>query len=159
MNKSLLVATFLTATLGLGQAFAAPRDQSPSRNDQVKWEHGQNRENQRGLGHFGRMARHLELSVGQKEQIHAILEEHRGKVKDLRQHLGESRKQLRQLVKAESFDESVVRGIGAGQADARTELMVEQARVHHRIRALMTPEQQALADQKLTDSQKGRSYR
>jgi Spy/CpxP family protein refolding chaperone len=97
----------------------------------------------------------LGLSDAQKDQVHAIMAEGRSKTKPLVQKLKEGREQIGVLVKSGQFDEGKVRAIAKGQADIRTDLIVERARVISKIWAVLTPEQRAKA-QKRFESWKAR---
>jgi Spy/CpxP family protein refolding chaperone len=94
--------------------------------------------------HFWKM---LGLSDAQKNQIHAVLAEGRTKIQPLVQKLKEGRGQIGTLIKSGQFDEEKVRAIAKGQADIRTELIVEKTRVKSKIWAILTPEQRAKAEQ------------
>ena len=95
--------------------------------------------------HFARLAKALDLTDAQKEQVKAILETEREKVAPLRQTLGETREKIRQAVEAKPFDEAAVRSLAASQNETRTELVVSRARVKSQIFALLSPEQQERA--------------
>lgn len=148
MKKSLIVATVLTATLVGGlflhssQVNAAPVGDSP------RWERGE-RQERTGEHFLARMTEALDLSAEQQEKVKVIMDEHQTKVAPLRQSLDESRDQLRQLGNADTFDETAVRSLAAGQAAAKAELMVERTRMQSQIHALLTPEQRKLAEEKL----------
>ena len=74
--------------------------------------------------------------------------EERAKMKPLVQKLKAGRDQLRALSKGQ-FDEAKVRAIAKGQADIRTELIVEKQRMKSRLYAVLTPEQRAKVEQML----------
>ena len=151
MKKNLLAVSALTIALAAGPALAAPADRSESPR-QIKPQYIETREHS-GNRHFARLARDLELSSEQQVQIRELRAAHRQEVKPLYRNLGEERREMRQLVKAEAFDESAARAIAARQAETRAGLVVEQARVGHQIRSVLTPEQQLLADQKRSRDQ------
>ncbi len=94
---------------------------------------------------FSRMARKLDLTEAQREQVKAILESERVAVAPLRKQLAEAREKIRRAVETEPFDEAAVRALAASQNDARVELAVSRARVRSRIHALLTPEQRERA--------------
>lgn len=94
---------------------------------------------------FARMAKKLDLTDAQQEQVKAILTSEREIVAPLRQQLAEYRQNLRKAIEAEPFDEATVRALAAGQNETRVELVVSRARTKSRIFALLTPEQQELA--------------
>jgi len=97
----------------------------------------------------------LNLTDAQKQQVKAIREEERAKMKPLAQQLKTGRDQLNALRKSGSFDEAKVRSIAKGQADIQAELTVARERMESRIYALLTPEQRAKAE-KMRESRRKR---
>lgn len=95
---------------------------------------------------FARMARKLDLTETQQEQVKAILESERERVAPLRKQLAETREKIRQATLAEPFDEAAVRALAASQNEARVELAVSRAKARSRIHALLTPEQRERAE-------------
>jgi protein CpxP len=147
MKKSLLVITVLTAALIGGLFFTSAQVNAAPAGDPPKWERGERPE--KGERFLARMTKTLDLSAEQQEKIKAIMDEHRNKVAPLRQDLDENRDKLRQATKADTFDEAAIRTLAAGQAAAKTELVVERARMMSQIHAVLTPEQRKLADEKM----------
>jgi len=92
-----------------------------------------------------RMAKKLDLTEAQKEQVTAILASERDKVEPLRQQLAENRENLRKAIEAEPFNEATVRALAQSQNEARVELVVSRARAKSQIFALLSPEQRELA--------------
>jgi protein CpxP len=148
MKKSFLIVSVLTAALVGGLFFHSAQVNAAPIGDSPKWERGERHE-RTGERFLARMTKSLDLNAEQQEKIKAIMDEHRTKVAPLRQSLDENRDKLRQAVKADSFDEAAVRSLAASQASAKTELMVERARMKSQIHALLTPEQRKLAEEKL----------
>jgi len=148
MKRSLLVLAVLTAAL-IGGLFCqpAPAGAAPF-GDGPKWGHGEGREGN-GERFLARMAKDLDLSGEQQEKIKVIMEEHRAKVAPLRQKLDDSREKLREASRAGAFDEAAVRSLAADQASVKTELTVERARMQSQVHALLTPEQQKLAEEQI----------
>jgi len=102
----------------------------------------------RGTGpgnRIDRMAKKLNLTEAQKEQVKAILASEREKTEPLRQQLAENRENLRKAIHAQPFDEATVRALAAKQNDTRVELVVSRARARSQIYALLSPEQQESA--------------
>jgi len=106
-------------------------------------------------GNHSGLFKKLNLTDAQKDEIKAITTEERSKIKPLTQQLKAGRKQLNALRKSGPFDEAKVRSIARGQADAMTELIVVQERMHSRVYAVLTPEQRTKAEE-LQQSSKGR---
>jgi protein CpxP len=148
MKKSFFVVTVLTAALVSGLFFQTAQVNAAPAGDSPRMERGERHE--KGGEHFlARMTEVLNLSPEQQEKIKAIMAEHRNKVAPLRQSLDENRDKLRQAAKADTFDEAAVRSLAASQSAAKTELMVERARMKNQIHAVLTPEQRKLAEEKL----------
>lgn len=95
--------------------------------------------------HFARMAKELDLTEEQQEQIRAILQTERQKAAPLRKQLAENREQIRKAAEAQPFDEAAVRALAASQNATRVELVVSRARAKSQVFALLTPEQRELA--------------
>ena len=110
-----------------------------------------------GGGRFPeRMARELKLTEAQKAQVRAIFAEEREQTRPLQEMLEQGRRQLHEATMAATFDEAAVRAIAAGQAEARTELMVSHARTRSRINAILTPEQRTAAEKMAPDRRRGK---
>lgn len=92
-----------------------------------------------------RMAKKLNLTEAQKEQVKAILTSERDKAEPLRQQLAENRENLRKAIEAEPFNEATVRALAQSQNETRVELVVSRARTKNQIFALLSPEQRELA--------------
>ena len=102
----------------------------------------------RGMGpgnRIDRMAKKLNLTEAQKEQVKAILASEREKTEPLRQQLAETRENLRKAIYAQPFDEATVRTLAAKQNETRVELVVSRARARSQIYALLSPEQRESA--------------
>jgi len=87
----------------------------------------------------------LGLSEEQEQQIEAIRAEEWDADKDMRERLWDYRDQMRELTDSGSFDEKAIRTLAEEQAKIQVELAVSKAKMHSRIHAIMTPEQQELA--------------
>jgi Spy/CpxP family protein refolding chaperone len=92
-----------------------------------------------------RMAKKLNLTEAQKEQVKAILTSERDKVEPLRQQLAKNRENLRKAIEAQPFNEATVRALARSQNETRVELVVSRARTKSEIFALLSPEQRELA--------------
>lgn len=94
---------------------------------------------------LARMAKALDLTEAQQEQIRAILTSEREKTEPLRKKLAETREKIRKAVETGPFDEAAVRALAESRNEARVELIVSRARAGSRIFALLTPEQRERA--------------
>ena len=115
-------------------------------NSKEQSEAGKHFEHSKGHRRHGSL-KELNLTDAQKQQIKAIREEERSKMKPLVQQIKAGRDQLNAFIKSGPFDEAKVRSIAKGQADALTELIVARERMKSRIHALLTPEQRAKAEE------------
>lgn len=103
----------------------------------------------KGMGpgnRIDRMAKKLDLSEAQKEQVRAILESEGEKTEPLRKEMAQVREKIRKAALAEPFDEKTVRALAASQTETHIELIVSRARAKAKILALLTPEQRELAE-------------
>lgn len=126
------------------------------------WFGGQNRwfgGHRQGRG--GMVAEIIGLSEEQEEQIEAIREEERVGNEALREKLWDYNDQMREMTDAGTFDEKAVRSIAEEKAEIQVEMAVAKARMHSRIHAIMTPEQQELARKfrSVRQDRRGQSYR
>ena len=97
----------------------------------------------------------LDLTETQKAQIKAVIADERPTLQPLFQVLKEDRHELRQAIQSGTFDETAIRALAEKQAKAQIEAIVARARLQSKIFALLTPDQQALA-QKILPLLKGR---
>ena len=137
-TKLIAIVVALLLVLGIGLAWAQAAHRSR------EW---------RGAGAFGihgrmaaRIASELQLTDAQKEQIISILQAEKSKTQPAMQQLTQSQQQLLAATKGGSFDEAQVRSIASQQAQLRTDMIVERARVKAEIYKVLTPEQRTKAD-------------
>lgn len=114
-----------------------------------------------GMRGFGRMAAVLDLTDEQEEQVEAIIEAERSSLQPLRDQMREARNELHAIVRSGSFDEAAVREVAARMSQTRTEMIVAKTRVKSKIYAVLTPEQQELADkvEPMFEQKRGRHHR
>ena len=137
-TKVIAIVVALLLTLGIGLAWA----QAAQRNRE--WS---------GAGAFGihgrmaaRIASELQLTDAQKEQIKSILQAEKSKAQPLMQQLTQNQQQFLAATKGGGFDENQVRSIASHQAQLRTDMIIERARVKAEIYKVLTPEQRTKAD-------------
>lgn len=87
----------------------------------------------------------LKLSDAQKTQFAALAQENRQATASLRDQEAAARRQLRSVMAPATFDEAAARSVLTQLAATRTELTIAHAKLRSRIFALLTPEQQATA--------------
>jgi protein CpxP len=93
------------------------------------------------------MSRELNLTDAQKEQVKTILESQRSTEEERHAKLDEIRKQIDAATANGQFDEAQVRTLANQQAQIMADEMVDHARMHSKIYALLTAEQRTKADQ------------
>lgn len=98
-----------------------------------------------GMRGFGRLTAVLDLTDEQEEQIEAIMEAERPAMLALRKQMRDGRSELGAIT-GSSFDEAAVREAAARIAKIKTEMIVARTRVKSKIFAVLTPEQQELAE-------------
>jgi periplasmic protein CpxP/Spy len=92
------------------------------------------------------LARILELSEAQKEQVRAILEKEREKGAAQQEKEYALRRQLDLAERAAAFNEQAVIRAASALAGVEVERTVARARTQHRITAILTPAQRSLAE-------------
>jgi len=135
--RSLTCAGILGACLGAAPAMAYPgADHGPG--------HGPGF----GLGAMGAFERvlhiadELELTDVQREDIRAILAEARTSIRPLTEALRENHQAIRQ-----TDDAAAIEALAADQGQLVSQLVVAGYEVRSQVRAVLTPEQQALAEE------------
>lgn len=96
--------------------------------------------------HWERMADRLDLSEEQRQETKKLFEADRAQAEKLHARMKEIDRELRLAINPKNFDEKALRKLAAEKGQLHTELMVGRARTRSRIYALLTPEQQELAD-------------
>ena len=93
-------------------------------------------------GHPGhRLAKALDLSKEQTEQVRAIFRKHRDEIAPLRKEMVSERRELRNLIQADKMDEAVLREQVRKIAVTGGDLAVRRAKVSQEVRTVLTPEQ------------------
>ncbi len=109
---------------------------------------GYDREGWRGKGgpsmKWGHMhgLHRLDLSDAQKEQVAAVLKEHRNDIVQISSAVMEARNDLRAAMRAEDFSETDVRQAAGILAVNQEERAVLSAEIYSELRGILTPEQQ-----------------
>jgi periplasmic protein CpxP/Spy len=88
-----------------------------------------------------RLAKELDLSREQTEQVKAIFRKHRDETAPLRKEMVSGRRELRNLTQSDKLDETAIREQVKKIAATSGDLAVRRARVSQEVRALLTPEQ------------------
>jgi len=101
-----------------------------------------------GHGHMGFMARELNLTDAQKQQVKTIMQSDRASMHPLMQQLAENRKAMLAVTANGAFDQAKVQAIANQQSQAMAQLMVQKASIQHQIyTTVLTPDQRTKADQ------------
>ncbi len=99
-----------------------------------------------GGGHMlGMMSDYLNLTDAQQAQVKQIFAAEKPTIQPLMQQLHQSELQMHQLITSGNFDEAKAREIASQEAQTRTELTVERAKIHAQIFNLLTPDQKTKA--------------
>ncbi len=106
--------------------------------------------------HLERIARALDLTAQQREQIGQIRSEQRSELAPLREQMKQNRAQMRSVLGAETLDESAVRALTAAQAEIKAQLLVAHVETRRQVHALLTPEQREKADALMERGHKGK---
>ncbi len=92
---------------------------------------------------LARIAKRLELSQEQRESVGKILKEIDPRMRTQINQVHRGHKALSDLVDAPNYDRARVRQVAEAQAEAKAELIVLRMDMKNRIKAELTPEQQA----------------
>lgn len=87
------------------------------------------------------MTEQLDLTPDQKVQVQAILDQARPALKDLRDRMGENRKQLQALTQSDTPDETAIRTLADEGGKLKTEMIVQRSRMQAEIGKVLTPAQ------------------
>lgn len=98
------------------------------------------------MRHVERMAEELGLSDSQRQQIEAIINAQHEQDAPLMERIADGKRQLWEASRGGVMDEATVTALAAAQAQLMSEMMVSRLRVKTQIFAVLTPEQQAQAE-------------
>lgn len=147
MKKRILM-TVLCGTLLLGAGSVAMAAPGAGRNMGDGPMRGKGMACQKNVrqDHWARLLEKLDLSQAQQQEVQKLTESNREQAQGLHAQMTELRRQMRQVMQPKSFNEKTLRKLAAEKSKIQTELMVGRASTHSKIYALLTPEQQELAD-------------
>jgi Spy/CpxP family protein refolding chaperone len=129
--KLLIVAA--TAMLGISSLHAQAADASPSASAEG-WHH-----HKRGYHHGFWKA--LNLTDAQRQQVHQFRDSNKTTTKGLMLNLLNAQKALQDAIARNPNDEATIRSLAATVGNARTELVVQRAKMRSQIASILTPEQ------------------
>ncbi|MBD3305042.1 periplasmic heavy metal sensor [candidate division KSB3 bacterium] len=154
--KTLVIVTIVAVGIG-GALTVFARGHRDMGQRGSRPERFQSREDQMSRGHawFQQLAADLNLSDEQKQQILTIVIKHRMNSRDVWQNALEDHQQLAELLLTQDFDEAQVRQMYQEQAaereKQREDMFVERAKMLADIKAVLTPEQVEMLEQKGMD--------
>lgn len=125
-------------------ALATPRE-GDGRSEAPRLGNGPCRMETRG-GHWERMAGSLDLSKEQRQEAEKLFEVDHEQAEKFRAEINEIDRELRLASNPKNFDEKALRKLVTEKSRLHAELMIGHARTRSQIYALLTPEQQDLAD-------------
>ena len=89
----------------------------------------------------------MNLSAEQKHEVHGILRAHKDEARAASDRLWQARQAIDEAVRREPIDEAVIRQRAADAASASVELALLHAKVRGEVRGVLTPEQNAKAEE------------
>jgi protein CpxP len=138
-----LIGIVLLAT---GWSAMAANGAGRNRGDGPSWGKGRHCRMNVPRDHMARLIEKLDLTAEQQQEVDKLLAAHQEQAEKLRYQMVDARRKLHQAMNPKAFDEKALRQAAAEKNRLQTDLMVDRARTHSRIYALLTPEQQELAD-------------
>jgi len=88
----------------------------------------------------------LDLTDDQREEIEALIADHRDATKDRADQMRARRMEMMELIQADGVDEAAIRDAAAASAQAEADLAIERAKLRQQIHQVLTPEQREQAD-------------
>ncbi|MBU0484193.1 MAG: Spy/CpxP family protein refolding chaperone [Proteobacteria bacterium] len=153
-RKIFVVSTLLAVILAAGYAVQAGpmgrggcRSQSAGVGGNVNCDQQNCNEEGGRVRHLDRMTKILGLSDSQREEIEAIMTAHHEENAPLSESMAAVRSQLREQSHSAELDEVKVEELADQQAELMSQMIVSRARMQSQIFALLTPEQQRIAEE------------
>ena len=130
-NLKYLTMALLLATLAITPAFAKPGQCGKV------CENGEQQATR-----FEHLKKRLDLTAQQEAEIKEILASTKAKNEALHEEKRVTRKELREISRAETLDVSRLRELVRNQSDQRADMMIAKHATRNRINQVLTPEQQ-----------------
>jgi protein CpxP len=89
-----------------------------------------------------RIERRLHITQAQREQVKAILKQEQPKLQQLHRELLSERSEMAAASQGGSFNAVAVQSVASKYAAANADVLVERAKLHSELFAVLTPEQQ-----------------
>lgn len=135
--KTILAATFL---MSAGVTFAQDTDLGPG-NPGPRGQRGM--QGMPGVEHMTRAIHRLDISDQQQADIRAVMQEMKTEVRPIMEEMKASHLQLRELIKADKYDEDAVAELAAREGNLAAERMVITSRALSEVYGYLTDEQRA----------------
>lgn len=151
MKKMILISSMMIVVLSISSlALARPGfgpggEQDCSGRGQGPMSIEQHEE--RAERHLARMTAVLELNEDQQQQIRALLDQQWQNRQQQQEQMQAARDAMHAALSADKFDEADFRAKAAKHDKLRADRMVERVQLQQKINAVLTPEQQAKADE------------
>ena len=98
--------------------------------------------------HMGYMAKALNLTDAQKEQVKSIVQANRASTRPLMQQMQQNRLAMLTATSGGAFDQAKVTALANQQAQLMAQMTVQKESIQHQVYTqVLTPEQRATADQ------------
>lgn len=140
-TRQVIVSTIIAASLlasGAGLAQAGPDKLCDKGGKHAAFQG----EHQSGIRPMQRLMEKLELDQAQRDQVTALMEEHRATIQDKREAMREIQRKMREAATAEAYDAEQVKQLARDKAALVAELSVQRSELMRDIYRQMTPEQQ-----------------
>jgi len=141
-SSSWMFAVALLAVVLCGAMMISYAQQTDNTNPKPAWaghHHGE---------HMAYLAKALNLTDAQKDQVKSIMQGNRTNTRPLMQQMAQNRLAMLTATSAGAFDQAKVTSLANQQAQLMAQLTVQKESIKHQIYTqVLTPEQRATADQ------------
>ena len=145
MLKNMMTGTILTTLLltFTGTALAQDPVADPANHAQKNRHHQRGNQSMPAVERMMRGIRHLDLSDEQKASIKGIMRGLKAEERPLAKEMKSGHEQLKELIKAESFDEQAVAALAENEGALAAERLIIASRAMSAVYGLLTDEQRA----------------
>lgn len=98
-------------------------------------------------GHFAKMADALSLNESQRQEIEAVVTAQQEVNAPLMEKIQEGKRQLMEASRGGEMDEAKIAGLAEEQGKLMSEMMISRVQMKRQVFALLTPEQQKMAEE------------
>ena len=134
MLKTILATTFL---MSAGMAFAQNNDNGPGQRGQ------RGMQGMPAVENMMRALHRLDLSDEQQANVRAVMQDMKTEIRPLMDEMRTGHMQLRELIKADKYDDDAVAALAAREGDRVAERMVITSRALSEVYGYLTDEQRA----------------